>query len=81
MDLEKLLELLSDYFDEELEPEICAEIHKTANQDSCCRTLFNTFGKTLELLNELNEEEIEVPETTHVALYEYLRIEIKKKSI
>lgn len=79
IDFEKLWELLSDYFDEELEPDICAEIDELLSEDLCCKALFNTFNKTLELCREMEAEEIEVPEEVHLRLYEFLRIEIRKK--
>lgn len=78
MDYKELFELLSDYFDEELESEICAEIDRLRCEDSCCDVLFNTFNKTLDLCEEF-EEEIEVPEEIHIKLYESLKIEIIKK--
>ncbi len=80
MDFDELWELLSDYFDEELESDICEEIDELINEDYCCSVLFNTFNKTLDLLREFEEEEIEVPEDVHRELYEVLRIEIKKKN-
>ena len=79
MDFERLFELLSDYFDEELEPEICSEIDELICEDSCCKTLFNTFNRTLDLCRKMEAEEIEVPGEVHIRLYEYLRIEVRRK--
>ena len=79
MDFERLFELLSDYFDEELESEICNEIDELISEDPCCKTLFNTFSRTLDLCRETEAEEIEVPEEVHITLYESLRIEIRRK--
>ena len=79
MDFDKLFELLSDYFDEELEYEICSEIDALICEDSCCKALFNTFNRTLDLCREMEAEEIEVPGEVHITLYESLRIEIRKK--
>ncbi len=78
MDFERLFELLSDYFDEELESQICNEIRELISEDFCCKSLFNTFNKTLDLCREMEAEEIEVPEGVHIRLYESLRIEIRK---
>jgi len=79
IDFEKLFELLSDYFDEELEDDICAEIDELVSEDFCSGVLFNTFAKTIELCGEIEAEEIEVPEEVHVRLYEFLEIEIRKR--
>ena len=79
MDFERLFELLSDYLDRELESEICAEIDELIREDSCCKTLFNTFNKTLDLCREMETEEVEVPEGVHIRLYESLRIEIRRE--
>jgi hypothetical protein len=78
MDFKKLCKLLSAYFDEELESNICAEIDELVNEDFGCKVLFNTFNKTIELCKEL-QEEIEVPEEVHIRLYEFLKIEMRKK--
>jgi len=79
IDFEKLFELLSDYFDEELEDDICAEIDELVSEDFCSKVFFNTFAKTIELCREIEAEEVEVPEEVHIQLYEFLEIEIKKK--
>ncbi len=78
IDFNKLCQLLTDYFDEELESDICAEIDELVSEDFGCKVLFNTFNKTLQLCKEM-EEEIEVPEEVHIKLYEFLKIEIKKE--
>lgn len=79
IDLEKLCELLSEYFDEELAPDVCAEIDELICEDSCCEVLFNTFHRTIQLCREFEAEEIEVPEEVHIRLCQSLKIEIKKK--
>jgi len=79
IDFDKLCELLSDYFDEELEHDICAEIDELVSEDFCSEVLFNTFAKTIEWCREIEGEEIEVPEEVRVRLYEFLEIEIRKK--
>lgn len=78
IDFKRLCELLTDYFDEQLESDICAEIDELVSEDFGCKVLFNTFNKTLQLCEEM-EEEIEVPEEVHIKLYEFLKIEIRKE--
>jgi hypothetical protein len=78
IDFKRLCELLTDYFDEELESDICSEIDELVSEDFGCKVLFNTFNKTLQLCEEM-EEEIEVPEEVHIRLYEFLKIEIRKE--
>ncbi|NIM03507.1 hypothetical protein GTN66_05090 [bacterium] len=79
MDFKKLCQLLTDYFDEELESDICAEIDELVSEDFGCKVLFNTFNRTLQLCKEMEEEEIEVPEEVHIRLYEFLEIELRKE--
>lgn len=78
IDFKKLCQLLTDYFEEELESDICAEIDELVSEDFGCKVLFNTFNKTLQLCKEM-EEEMEVPEEVHIRLYEFLKIEIRKE--
>ena len=78
IDFDELFDLLSDYIDQQLESDLCSEIEELMQEDFCCMNLFNTFNKTLELCHEMLEEEIEVPEETHIKLYETLRIEIRR---
>ena len=77
MEFTSFCNLLSDYFDNELDPGICAEIEQVICEDCCCQTLFNTFDKTLKLCKELCCEELDVPEKIQTSLYEYLEIQIK----
>ncbi len=79
IDFKKLCELLTDYFDEELESDICSEIDELVSEDFGCRVLFNTFNKTLQLCKEMEEEQIEVPEEIHIELYEFLKLEMEKE--
>lgn len=78
IDFEELLRLLSDYFDEELEANICEEIDQLIHEDLWWQAFFNTFNKTMELCREM-EEEMEVPKDVHIQLFESLRIEIRRK--
>jgi len=79
IDFKKLCELLSDYFDGELESDICAEVDELVSKDFGCKVLFNTFNKTIELFEEMEAEEIEVPGEVHIRFHEFLRIEIRKE--
>lgn len=74
MDFRELCNLLSDYFDHDLDSEICSEIEEFICADNECRTLFNTFQETIHLSQEI--EEIEVPQEVHIKLYRSLRITI-----
>ncbi|MDH5661903.1 MAG: hypothetical protein OEY92_02790 [Elusimicrobiota bacterium] len=78
IDFKKLCQLLTDYFEEELESDICTEIDELVSEDFGCKVLFNTFNKTLQLCKEI-EEEMEVPEEVHIRLYEFLKIEIRRE--
>lgn len=79
MDYLMLCELLSNYFDDELERDICEEIDLLIEENFACQSLFNTFNKTLELCLEMEEEEFEVPEEVHIRLFEFIRIETSKR--
>jgi len=61
---------------EELEEEILKEfdeVEKLIDEDICCRTIFNTLKRTVQLCQKLQEEE--VPEEVHKALFEKLDLE------
>lgn len=76
IDFEKLISLLSEYIDEELERDICDEIDELMNEDICCRYMFNTLEKTVDLCHEI--EIFDVPEEVHIELYRVIKIEIDK---
>jgi len=78
MDFKRLCELLSDYFDEELESDICAGIEELVSEDPFCEVLFNTFNRTIKLCEEWEQEKIEVPEEVHIRLHRFLKLEIRK---
>ena len=80
MDYHKLFLLMSDYFDHELERDIFDEMEEMIHDDLCCQSFFNTFCKTLDLCDQIEAEEIEVPQYVHIQLYRIIQIEIKKKS-
>lgn len=76
MNFDELLYIISDYFDRELESEICSEIEEFICIDAECRTLFNTFQETINLCHEI--EELEVPRDVHVKLCMSLHIKIER---
>lgn len=78
MELKKFCELLSEYFDHDPESDFCTEIEKLIEEDPYYENIFNTLNKTIELFDELESEELEVPEETHTMLFESIRIEIRK---
>ena len=75
MDIRELFQLISDYLDRELEPDISSEIEEFICLDQECRTLVNTFRETINLCYEI--EDLEVPEQVHIKLYQFLQIEIE----
>lgn len=79
IDFDELFQLLSDYFDEDLEAQLCAEIDQMFNEELWFHSFFNTFHRTIDLCYELESEEIEVPQETHIQLFEVLRIEMAKQ--
>lgn len=79
MDFKDFCEFLSDYFDHELESDMCAEIDELVCDDCFCKAMFDTFDKTLDLCRQIEEEMMEVPEDVHIHLCEILKIEIRKK--
>ncbi|MFC2061779.1 RNA polymerase sigma factor, partial [Elusimicrobiota bacterium] len=75
MDFIKFCRLLSDYCDSELSFDICSEIEEFMHEECICKTMFNTFQRTIELCNEL--EEMEVPQQIHIELHRTLHIIIE----
>lgn len=79
MNCEDIYLLLSDYFDEELDSEICDGIEEHISTCRYCESLFDTFSKTLDLCKEI--ELLEVPQEVHIRISRSIRIEIKKRKI
>jgi N-glycosylase/DNA lyase len=75
IDFEEFWSLLSDYFDEELDRDICEEIDEFMGEDIFCENLFNTFRRTVDMCREI--EMIDVPEEVHRELYTFLKIQIE----
>ncbi|NOY43834.1 anti-sigma factor family protein [Deferrisoma camini] len=68
----EILEQLSAYIDEELDPSICAEIE--AHMEGCnpCVAFLNTLKKTV-VLYKYSAEGDEVPREVHIDLHRFLR--------
>lgn len=59
MDCRELLTILSDYFDEELDPSICDEIEEHLEECQCsCARFVETFKMTIELYRCSPPEEV-----------------------
>ncbi|OIO73289.1 MAG: hypothetical protein AUJ85_08480 [Elusimicrobia bacterium CG1_02_37_114] len=77
IDFDRLMSLLSGYIDEDLDRNICDEINELIEEDVCCRYMFNTLEKTIDLCHDI--EMLDVPEEVHIELYRIIKIEISKK--
>jgi hypothetical protein len=73
VNIKDLSQLLSDFFEEDLDPVIAREINELICKDCHCRTLFNTFVKTIYLCREIKE--IDIPISTRLKLFQSLGIE------
>jgi predicted anti-sigma-YlaC factor YlaD len=71
----QLLGSLSDYIDNELQAELCAEIEEHLQDCNNCRIVVNTLRKTVELYEQINGEQVELPDAVRERLY--LRLELK----
>lgn len=73
----EILERLSDYIDEELDPGICDEIE--AHMDGCspCIAFLNTLKKTVKLYNTAGME-VEIPDDISDELHSFLRANCKE---
>lgn len=68
----EILERLSDYIDEELDPSICDEIEKHMDGCSPCIAFLNTLKKTVKLYNTAGCE-VTIPEDVSSDLHAFLR--------
>lgn len=68
----EILERLSDYIDEELDPSICDEIEKHMDGCSPCIAFLNTLKKTVKLYNTAGRE-VTIPEEVSNDLHAFLR--------
>lgn len=68
----EILERLSEYIDEELDPGICDEIESHMDGCSPCVAFMNTLKKTVKLYNTAGKEVI-IPEEVSRDLHSFLR--------
>ncbi len=68
----EILEKLSEYIDEELDPSICDEVEKHMEGCSPCIAFTNTLKKTVKLYNTAGKE-VEIPPAVHDRLHSFLR--------
>lgn len=73
----EILEKLSEYIDEEIDPAVCDEIEAHMAGCSPCIAFLNTLKKTVKLYNTAGEE-VKVPEEASQKLHDFLRAQCKK---
>lgn len=71
-DCREIFEGLSDFIDEELSQDVCAEIMKHLEGCHNCRVVVNTLQHTIELYHTYPQEE--VPEEVRTRLYKTIRL-------
>jgi len=68
----EILERLSDYIDEELDPSICDEIEKHMDGCNPCVAFLNTLKKTVRLYNTAGKE-VTIPDDVRNDLHSFLK--------
>ncbi len=68
----EILERLSEYIDEDLDPGICDEIEKHMDGCSPCIAFLNTLKKTVRLYNTAGKE-VTIPEGVREDLHTFLK--------
>ena len=68
----EILEKLSEYIDQEIDPSVCDEIEAHMAGCSPCIAFLNSLKKTVKLYNKTGEE-VKVPEEAHKKLHAFLR--------
>lgn len=68
----EILERLSEYIDEDLDPSICDEIEKHMDGCSPCVAFVNTLKKTVRLYNKAGRE-VDIPTEVHEDLRKFLK--------
>ena len=71
---QELLESLSEYIDEDLKQEVCAEIERHMAGCSNCKVVVDTLRKTVYLY-QVTQEPPGLPDETRQRLYRRLRFE------
>lgn len=68
----EILEHLSEYIDEELDPSVCDEIEKHMDGCSPCVNFISTLRKTVKLYNTAGAE-VTIPDEVSDGLHAFLR--------
>jgi len=68
----EILEKLSEYIDEDLDPSMCDQIEEHMNGCSPCVAFVNTLKKTVKLVNTAGNEVV-VPDEVRGKLHDFLR--------
>ncbi len=71
MKCEELLKLLSDYVDDQIDPELCAELEKHLGGCNPCRVVVDNLRKTIKLYKD--DEVYELPTDFKARLHETLK--------
>jgi len=75
IDEKKFWKLLSEYFDDDFDFFTHSEVERFILDDPDIRAFFHTLSKTVELTQQIEPVEINVPEQIHIQLYQVLRQE------
>jgi anti-sigma factor RsiW len=78
MECQEMLAKLSDYIDEELEEQLCAEIEAHMRQCPDCQIMVDTLQKTVKLYRTHGQTEI--PAAVKTRLYAVLDLENLQQS-
>lgn len=73
----EILERLSEYIDEDLDPGICDEIERHMDGCSPCIAFMNTLKKTVKLYNTAGRE-VEIPPDVSNDLHSFLRLNCRE---
>ena len=68
----EILEKLSEYIDEELDPSLCDEIDGHMGDCPPCVAFMNTLKKTVKLFNKAGQE-VSIPGDVQSRLHDFLR--------
>lgn len=74
IDCERLVEVLSDYVDGELDESLCSVLEKHIAGCENCRVVVDTLRKTIQLYRETSPD-VEVPPDVQERLYECLNLQ------
>lgn len=78
MKCEEILDKISEYIDQELDPSLCQEIEKHIEDCEPCVAFVNTLKKTVALFKSSAESQPDVPENVSENLKSFLKENIDK---